>query len=310
MGQETVKLPTTPAGWAVRLTQLVKIVHDMHGLDRFPVDVATIATDFSRNVFPDAPITLVQGSSLGRKFEGALIARQDGSGEWGIFYNEDIPSLGRRNFTLAHELGHYLLHRFISNGMIQCGNRDMWTWDSEYGRMEAEANQFASFLLMPLDDFRLQTSTFKIPTVLDFEVLRHRYAVSLTAAILKWLEITPVRAMIVVSRDGFIDWSWSSKPLLKSSIFFRPRQTVTPLPDASLAALQVTSVAADQGVLHRSGVWWPGEEVFESVIYSEYHDMAVSLLIFPNEPAYTPPWLREEDEGTALVDVVTKFVGR
>ncbi|MFA5989923.1 MAG: hypothetical protein WC803_10005 [Sphingomonas sp.] len=173
--------------------------------------------------------------------------------------------------------------------------------------MEAEANLFASFLLMPLDDFRAQTVAFKRPTVLDFNALRNCYAVSLTAAILKWLEITPVRAMIVVSRDGFIDWSWTSKPLFRDSIFFRAKQTTTPLPDASLASRPDTSPVAVQGVLHPPGVWWEGEEVFESVIYSEYHGMAVSLLIFPNEPAYTPPWLREADEEPMLVDIAEKF---
>lgn len=40
--------------------------------------------------------------------------------------------------------------------------------------MEAEANLFASFLLMPLDDFRDQTLALKRPTVLDFDALRHR----------------------------------------------------------------------------------------------------------------------------------------
>lgn len=309
MGQKVVKLPTTPVGWAIRLTQLVKVVHEMHGLDRFPINVADIARDFSRNVFPEAPITLVEGRDLGRKFEGALIAKPDGSGEWGIFFNDSIPSQGRKNFTLAHELGHYLLHRLICDGMIQCGNRDMWTWDSTYGQMEAEANLFASYLLMPRDDFDIQTAAFKIPTVLDFDPVRHRYAVSLTASILKWLEHTPVRAMIVVSRDGFIDWSWASKPLLRSNIFFRAKQTTTPLPIASLAARQDTSITAEEGILHPPGIWWEGEEVFESVVYSEYHDMAVSLLIFPNEPAYTPPWLREAEDEPALVDVATKFGG-
>ena len=133
---------------------------------------------------------------------------------------------------------------------------------------------------------------------------------SLTAAILKWLGITPIRAMIVVSRDAFIDWSWTSKPLFKSGIYFRAKQTVTPLHNASLAAQQDKSFGASQGVLHAPGVWWEGEEVFESMIYSDYHDMAVSLLIFPNELAYTPHWLRDPDEEPALIDVATKFDNR
>jgi hypothetical protein len=59
------------------------------------------------------------------------------------------------------------------------------------------------------------------------------HAASLTAAVLKWLETTTRRAMIVVSNDGLT--GWSSPPLLKSGVYFKARQQTTPLPAASLA---------------------------------------------------------------------------
>ncbi len=276
-------LPTTPRGWANRLSQIVRIIHETHGIDRFPIDVKSIALEYSKSVFPDEPITAVDGNAFD-KFEGALIPCPKGSGEWGIFYNSSITSPGRINFTLGHELGHYLLHRHLSGDPIYCAKRDMWKWDSEYGKMEAEANQFASYLLMPLDDFREQTNGLSTVTVAFFDKLRIRYEVSLTAAILKWLEFTSKRAMIVVSRDGFIDWSWSSKPLIGSGVFFRARQQVTPLPDASLAAGKASALQPEQGVMLNSGIWAKDEDVFESVIFSEYHEMAVSLLVYPDSP--------------------------
>src|SRR5580704_16031407 len=69
----------------------------------------------------------------------------------------------------------------------------------------------------------------------DPPVLADRYEVSIRAAILKWLGITDKRAMIVVSKDGFIDWAWGSERLFKSGIFYRARQEM-PLPELSLAA--------------------------------------------------------------------------
>lgn len=33
------------------------------------------------------------------------------NGEWGIIYNKSGNAEGRANFSVAHELGHYLLHR-------------------------------------------------------------------------------------------------------------------------------------------------------------------------------------------------------
>jgi Zn-dependent peptidase ImmA (M78 family) len=71
-------------------------------------------------------------------------------------YNTDISSFGRLNFTLAHEFGHYLLHRLDYPDSITCSQQDMVRWDSESGQIEKQANEFAAGLLMPLDDFRRQ----------------------------------------------------------------------------------------------------------------------------------------------------------
>jgi hypothetical protein len=178
----------------------------------------------------------------------------------------------------------------------------MWTWESEYGRKEAEANSFAAFVLMPPDDFREQTRDFRRPTLTDFEVLRERYKVSLSAVVLNWLKTTTRRAMLVVSRDGFIDWSWGSGPLFSSGVYFKAKQITTPVPDLSLAAL-----GPDKGVFeiqHPSGVWNPREPVFESAVFSEYHDMTLSLLIYPSEVSNR--WLGRSPEAD-LMDTFEAF---
>jgi len=268
---------------------MVKIFSDAHGLPRFPIDVSLIAKDYSISVFPDEPITLVEGKSFSSNFEGALMKRP-GTTEWGIFYNSSISSIGRKNFTLAHELGHYLLHRSKNPESILCQRSDMWTWDSDYGLMEAEANQFASYLLMPRDDFEMQTKHFKRPHVEDFQTISERYGVSITAAILKWLEHTPRRAMIVVSRDGFVDWAWSSKPLLKSGVYLKPKQTITELPAKSLASI-VSNDGMHPALELPAGVWSQDETVWESVLLSEYHEQTISLVIYPNTPPpFRPRW--------------------
>jgi len=277
-----VNLPTTPTGWAIHLTKLVKIVQEAHNLERFPINVAGIATDFSRQVFPEAPITMVEGMEMSKGFEGMLIPHPDGNGEWGIVYNSAITSKGRINFTLAHELGHYLLHRDLSPEGLQCSNRSMLDWKSERGQVEAQANTFASYLLMPLDDFRAQIRGE--PITMDLmSHLSDRYEVSITAAILKWLGITDKRAMIVVGKDGFIDWAWSSDPLIKSRIFYRARQQVTPLPENSLAARQDISIDNTTGVVHAKGVWLGDEEVHEMTVFSPQNEMSISLLLYPND---------------------------
>jgi len=56
----------------------------------------------------------------------------------------------RKTFTLAHELGHFLLHPEVDKLRIDKFNyRD----DTQESRQETEANYFAASLLMPKDEF-------------------------------------------------------------------------------------------------------------------------------------------------------------
>lgn len=277
-----MRLPTTPKGWAIHLSRLVTAFHAIHGLDAFPIRVAPLAKEFSRNVYPQTPITLVEGIDLSSKFDGMLVPSPRGDGEWGIVYNKTIRSPGRINFTLAHELGHYLLHRHLSSSGMQCSNRAMLDWRSTLGAIEAEANTFASFLLMPLDDLRAQIRGQAISLDL-MRRLSDRYEVSITAAILKWLSITDQRAMIVIGKEGFIDWAWSSEPLIKSGIYYRARQEVVPLPERSIAARPNLWPDDNADVSHPRGVWLGNEDVREMTIFAHRSAMTVSLLLYPND---------------------------
>src|SRR5580704_1984299 len=142
--------PYSPERWAFEITHLLNAVL---GEDRFPVDVSLVAQDYTRQKCPGDPITRVVGADL-PGFDGALYRAPAGKIGWGIFYNNRITSRGRINFTLAHEFGHFLLHRLAYPDGIQCGEQDLVRWDSEYAQLEQQANTFAANLLMPLDDFR------------------------------------------------------------------------------------------------------------------------------------------------------------
>ncbi len=289
-----MKLPSTPQAWAIHLSQLVKIFHDAHGLDPFPIKVEPLAREYSRKVFPNEPITLVDGLELSGGFDGMLMPNPHVPGEWGIVYNKAIRSPGRINFTLAHELGHYLLHRHISPSGIQCGSREMLDWRSELGAIEAQANTFASFLLMPLDDFRRQVAG----ETTSLDLMRHladRYEVSITAAILKWLDMTTQRAMLVVSRSGFIDWARSSDSLMKSGVFYRARQQITPLPEQSLAGGKGLAIGTYAETKHPRGVWPGNEDVHEMTIFSPTNEMTITLLLYPDD-APNKRWARDLDE--------------
>jgi hypothetical protein len=266
-----MKEPSSGKGWAIQLTRMLDQVL---GPDRFPVDVAALALDYSRQCFSD-PITMVKGEAL-QGFEGGLFRSRKGKPAWSIVYNDALPVRGRINFVLAHEFGHYLRHRHKLDEFL-CSQRDMIEWDREDQAREADANQFASYLLMPIADFRRQLAGQKV-TLNGLGHCAERYGVSLTAAILKWLEFTEERAVLVITRDGFILWSRSSEPALRTGAYFRTRDAACPVPEMSVASGRYGDARKREAVALPLGVWFPREPVVETTIFSDRFDMAISLL--------------------------------
>lgn len=72
----------------------------------------------------------------------------------------------RQTFTLAHELGHYWLHK---NEELYYIDKYNYSEDSEEAKKETEANYFASSLLMPKERFmKLITETDNTEAVAKF----------------------------------------------------------------------------------------------------------------------------------------------
>lgn len=156
----------TPQRAANRLVKLTQAVSEAHGLQRFPVDVPQLALE-TANIFGwSDPITSVQAANI-KGFDGALFPG-DGRKEWLLLYNETVTSRGRVRFTQAHELGHYILHRHHREG-FQCSDDDMHNWTPDEKDIEGQADLFASYLLMPLDDYRIQVGN----SAVDLDVLAH-----------------------------------------------------------------------------------------------------------------------------------------
>jgi hypothetical protein len=266
------------------------LLNAVFGVDRFPIDIPLVAKEYTAQRFPDDPIISVAGDDL-PNFDGALFRAPTGRKGWGIIYNNAISSKGRINFTLAHEFGHFLLHRLAYPDGIRCGEQDFVRWDSEYGQIEQQANIFAANLLMPLYDFRRQIAA---AAKIDLDMIYHcadRYQVSLIAATLRWLSYTEKRAVLVVSRDGFILWARSSTRALRSGAFFRTSAGPIGIPSASLAANQDLLLDGRASIDHGPRVWFR-EPVCEMTIFAEHHDFALSLLILDD----SAPYISFEDE--------------
>jgi hypothetical protein len=235
-----------------------------------------VALELSRKWFPDDPLSLVQGAAL-PGFDGALLPAPPGQKGWGIFYNSAVTSKGRINFTLAHEFGHYLIHRLAFPDGIRCSQQDMWRWDSAYKQIEDEANTFAAYLLMPFGDYRHQIEPQVAATFEQLSQCAERYEVSLIAATLRWLAYTERRAVLVLSRDGFVLWARSSESALKTGAYLKTSGVVLPVPPGSVAAQPGAFADARLGVDLPSGVWFR-EGCREMSVVSETYDFTISLI--------------------------------
>jgi Zn-dependent peptidase ImmA (M78 family) len=104
---------------------------------RAPVDVVAIARDIGINVFK-AP--------LGPKIAGVLRRDKEHGGRSGfIILVRDGDPKNRQRFTVAHEIGHFVLHR----SSAESGIEDDEFYRALSGPMEREANEFAADILMP-----------------------------------------------------------------------------------------------------------------------------------------------------------------
>lgn len=98
----------------------------------FEIDVYKLAEAFSIRIHEKA---------LGGEASGLLVIK-DGKAAIGIELDQ-IPQ--RKRFTIAHELGHFFLHREFKNTFVD----EVFARSGESNQIEREANAFAASLLMP-----------------------------------------------------------------------------------------------------------------------------------------------------------------
>lgn len=126
----------------------------------------------------------VEATQLGDNVSGLLVLDKD---RGSIGYNKDQSTV-RQRFTIAHEIGHFVLHRntqslFIdkkyNSGVYQRNERSSTGEDPQ----EVQANRFAAALLMPrsLVVAEVANSEFDLGDERGLSELAHKFRVSTQA---------------------------------------------------------------------------------------------------------------------------------
>lgn len=290
-----------PLKEAARITQMLDIVLGADRFDRGPVDIESLALEYSASIAPEGRIhDIVEEEMPG--CVGALVCSESQPRQWAIMYHAG-QSAGRRAYTIGHEFGHFVLHRQLIETdpayelAIYCDDEAV-TQRGGQG-IEEEADAFAAALLMPFHDFRNQLPAKARADFTVLSRLAQRYGVSLTAVTLRWLEYTETRAMLVASNEGFALWAKSSKAAFRSGRFIRTKNSVFELPSLSTAVLRSFTEETKSGLSQPKGIWFP-EPVVEMCIRSNRYDQELTLLHFETDV----PWQHDEEP---IVDAFDRF---
>jgi IrrE N-terminal-like domain len=114
-----------------------------------PVDVEELAGSLCRLRVRDADdLCPIAGVSSETPLSGVLLPAR-----WEIWVRRDEPP-PRRRFTVAHEIGHHLLHS--DGAAVLCRPVDVEAAAEDARALERQANRFAAELLMPEDLVRAE----------------------------------------------------------------------------------------------------------------------------------------------------------
>jgi len=204
-------------------------------------------------------------------FEGLMIFDQD-TNEWRIGVNKNIPLASRKNFTLAHEIAHFIGHRHLKK-QFKCTFENL----ADYGIniLEQEANEFASHLLMPPDLIRDLTAdiAFNHDNVTE---LASTFQVSKSAMAYRWIALSNKPLGFVISRDGMFTSGRANDKLYKKGTFFRFADEV-PI-GAKVFELTSPGHQISERVSH--GIWNNQEDCIETSFATNQKDYVYTYLEF------------------------------
>ena len=209
--------------------------------------------------------------------EGRLVCRGN-KGKITVPMNE--TNVGRKRFSIAHELGHFELHSHLAN-IISCSKKDMFDWQG-YKKRETEANLFSAELLMPRSLFEANIIRKK-PNLNLIEELSEKFKTSLTATAFRYTQLTKEPCALIHSTDGKINW------FLKNEFDYFLKGKGQNLDEDSFAYDAFKGKGDNpSGSAVSANTWlecydsrYDDIEFIESTKYLEYYNSAITLLWLP-----------------------------
>lgn len=132
--------------------------------------------------------------------EGRILIKGD-SGI--ITIDSGISSAGKRNFVLAHEIGHFLLHKDSLSLFLET-DMTLNEWFKKGGQ-ENEANSFATEFMMPERLFTSKVDNKRLSLSL-IEDLSSYFHTSILATFLRYIDCGKYPLMVIFIENGIVKW--------------------------------------------------------------------------------------------------------
>lgn len=182
---------------------------------------------------------------------------------------------GRRRFTIAHEIGHHVLHS--RDGLDRDDTAKNFRIWNDLGE-EAEANLFAAELLMPEFLFKPR-ATKTAPSLASIDRLASEFSTSTMATAFQYATHTIEQLALVVTIGGKVNWFHRAKD-------FWPRIRIGTLHPHSAAGEIATGKSGDtKKMVSVSAYAWLSDfenderkQIMEDSRYLDWYDCIVTLL--------------------------------
>lgn len=209
-------------------------------------------------------------------FEGALVRIPQNRGGI-IALRKDFREAGRRRFTIAHEVGHFVLPGHGQDACF-CTTAQIESWRKDAVRkQEYEANRFASEFLLPGRVLYPLVNASDL-TLAKIRQIAEQFDTSLTATAVKCVEVSEEACAVVLSVGRRVKWVSKSE----SFNYFVPNMILT---NDSLAGrlFEAEDLKKLEGSVAASS-WIDydqldrGKELWEESISMPYYDSVLTIL--------------------------------
>jgi len=249
--------------------EVKQIINELQEDANLPIDLNRIIRS-EGNIRP-------RPANYGDKFDGRIEYIPDK--KIFILYHPVVRS-PRVRFSIAHELGHFYIpeHRnLLLNGKAHYSKPGFISGK----RLEREADDFASHLLVPESYLARRTSKSKFLTLKDLLDIANKLQVSATAMAVRYVKTTPDRCGVILSQDGRQKFYWPSEEMDYIGFKWRGCKDI-PWNSASAEAAKNQGSGEVFEKESDSGVWFSNRksecEIWEEAFPLGYTGLVLTML--------------------------------